>query len=132
MQTKYKLALYLSPLALAALLLVGLSFAKKFPEAQSAQQAAPPLSQRPDVTKPLEDKSVPGAPKQHEPTAAELSKKETVASAFLRGFKYQEYQVRSAAEAMPEEKYGYRPLKANSKTKNRSLGRLKCAPLRNR
>lgn len=44
-----------------------------------------------------------------EPTAAELSKKETVASAFLRGFKYQEYEVRSAAEAMPEEKYGYRP-----------------------
>lgn len=44
-----------------------------------------------------------------EPTAAELSKKETVASAFLRGFKYQEYEVRSAAEALPEDKYGYRP-----------------------
>ena len=44
-----------------------------------------------------------------EPTAAELSKKETVASAFLRGFNYQEYQVRSAAEAMPEQKYSYRP-----------------------
>jgi len=44
-----------------------------------------------------------------EPTAAELSKKETVASAFLRGFKYQEYEVRSAAEAMPEDEYSYRP-----------------------
>jgi len=44
-----------------------------------------------------------------EPTAAELSKKETVASAFLRGFKLQEYEVRSAAEAMPASKYGYRP-----------------------
>jgi len=44
-----------------------------------------------------------------EPTAAELSKKETVSSAFLRGFKYQEYEVRSAAEAMPEDKYDYRP-----------------------
>jgi uncharacterized damage-inducible protein DinB len=44
-----------------------------------------------------------------EPTAAELSKKETVASAFLRGFKYQEYEVRSAAEAMPQDKYNYRP-----------------------
>jgi DinB family protein len=44
-----------------------------------------------------------------EPTAAELSKKETVASALLRGLQYQEYEVRSAAEAMPEEKYGYRP-----------------------
>ena len=43
------------------------------------------------------------------PTAAEMSKKETVASAFLRGLQYQEYEVRSAAEAMPEEKYGYRP-----------------------
>jgi len=36
------------------------------------------------------------------PTAAELAKKETVASAFTRGFGYQEYQVRSAAEVMPE------------------------------
>jgi DinB superfamily/Protein of unknown function (DUF4231) len=44
-----------------------------------------------------------------EPTAAELSKKETIASAFLRGFKYQEYEVRSAAEAMPADKYNYRP-----------------------
>ena len=56
-------------------------------EAQSAQQAAPP----------------------RQPTAAEMSKQETVASAFLRGLQYQEYEVRSAAEAMPEEKYGYRP-----------------------
>jgi hypothetical protein len=43
------------------------------------------------------------------PTAAEMSKKETVASAFLRGLQYQEYEVRSAAEATPEVKYGYRP-----------------------
>ena len=46
---------------------------------------------------------------QQAPTAAEMSKKETVASAFLRGLKYQEYEVRSAAEAMPEDKYTYRP-----------------------
>ncbi len=122
MQPKYKLALYLSPLVLAALLLAGLSFAEKFPEAQSAQQAAPPLSQRPDVTKPLEDKSVPGATQQQEPTAAGLSKKETVASAFLRGFKYQEYQVRSAAEAMPEEKYGYRPAEGKFKNEKPEFG----------
>src|SRR5713101_2976607 len=100
MQTEYKLALYLSPLALAALLLAGLSFAEKFPEAQSAQQAAP----------------------LQEPTAAELSKKETVASAFLRGFKYQEYQVRSAAEAMPEEKYGYRPAEGKFKNEKPEFG----------
>jgi len=50
-----------------------------------------------------------GAQQAESPTAAEMSKKETVASAFLRGLKYQEYEVRSAAEAMPEEKYGDRP-----------------------
>jgi hypothetical protein len=43
------------------------------------------------------------------PTAAELSKKETVASALLRQIEYQVYEVRSAAEAVPEEKYAYRP-----------------------
>jgi DinB family protein len=42
------------------------------------------------------------------PTAADLSKRETVASAMLRQLGYQEYEVRSAAEAMPEEKYDYR------------------------
>jgi uncharacterized damage-inducible protein DinB len=44
-----------------------------------------------------------------EPTATEMSKKETVASALLRGLQFQEYEVRSAAEAMPEDKYSYRP-----------------------
>lgn len=67
-------------------------------EAQSAQQAEPP----------------------RQPTAAEMSKQETVASAFLRGLQYQEYEVRSAAEAMPEEKYGYRP--AEGKFKNEKPG----------
>jgi len=43
------------------------------------------------------------------PTAAEISKKETIASALLRQIEYQVYEVRSAAEAMPEEKYPYRP-----------------------
>jgi hypothetical protein len=62
MRPNYKLALYLAPLALAALALAGLSFAEKFPEAQSAQQAAPPP----------------------ETIAAETSKQEIVASALLR------------------------------------------------
>jgi hypothetical protein len=35
-----------------------------------------------------------------EPTATQMSKKETVASALLRGLQFQEYEVRSAAEAM--------------------------------
>jgi uncharacterized damage-inducible protein DinB len=63
---------------------------------------------------PFQDK--PAAAEQRAPTAAEMSKKETVASAFLRGVGYQEYEVRSAAEAMPEDKYGYRP--AEEKFKN--------------
>src|SRR5262247_1794379 len=51
-----------------------------------------------------------------QPTAAEMSKKETVASALLRGMRSQEYDLRSAAEAMPEAKYSYRP--AEGKFKN--------------
>src|SRR5260370_30035520 len=48
-------------------------------------------------------------------TALELSKKETVASALLRGLEFQEYEVRSAAEAMPEESYGYHPAEGKVK-----------------
>lgn len=44
-----------------------------------------------------------------QPTAKELSAKETVASALLRMLDEQEYEVRSAAEFMPAEKYEYRP-----------------------
>jgi uncharacterized damage-inducible protein DinB len=57
-----------------------------------------------------------------EPTAAEISKKETVSSAFLREFAFQEYQVRSAAEAMPEEKYGYRPAEGKFKNEKPQFG----------
>jgi len=57
-----------------------------------------------------------------QPTAAELAKKETVASAFTRGFGYQEYQVRSAAEAMPEGKYSFRPVENNFKNETPGFG----------
>jgi hypothetical protein len=50
------------------------------------------------------------APQAHEPTAAELSKNETVGGALMRTFGSQEYEFRSAAEAMPEDKYGFRPV----------------------
>jgi hypothetical protein len=60
--------------------------------------------------------------KAQEITAAALSKKETVASAFTRGFQYQEYQVRSAAEAMPEDKYGFRPSESNFKNETPGYG----------
>jgi hypothetical protein len=65
-------------------------------------------------------------------TALEVSKKETVASALLRGMEFQEYEVRSAAEAMPEDLYGYRPAEENSTTRNPILDPPKCAPLPNR
>jgi hypothetical protein len=60
--------------------------------------------------------------KPPEPTAAQMSKNETVASAFLRGLQYQEYEVRSAAEAMPEEKYGYRPAEGKFKNEKPEFG----------
>jgi DinB superfamily len=49
------------------------------------------------------------AQEQKQPTAVELSKNETPGKAFTRFFGYEEYQFRSAAEAMPEEKWNYRP-----------------------
>jgi uncharacterized damage-inducible protein DinB len=85
--------------ALAASLLVVCLFATRAAHAQSTQQAEP-----------------------RQPTAAEMSKKETVASAFLRGLQYQEYEVRSAAEAMPEEKYGYRPSEGKFKSEKPEFG----------
>jgi uncharacterized protein (TIGR02246 family) len=57
-----------------------------------------------------------------EPTAAEMSKKETVASAFVRFIGFQEYQVRSAAEAMPKDKYGYRPAEGKFKNEKPEYG----------
>jgi len=116
------LAAYLSPLALAIVVLVVSSFADKPAEAQSSQAFPPAQSLRPDQTKPLEDRSAQSAPPAQQPTAAEMSKKETVASAFLRGIGFQEYQVRSAAEAMPEEKYGYRPAEGKFKNEKPQFG----------
>lgn len=49
------------------------------------------------------------AQEQKQPTAAELSGNETPGKAFTRSVEYQEYEFRSAAEAMPREKWGYRP-----------------------
>jgi DinB family protein len=50
-----------------------------------------------------------GSQEQKPPTAPEMSKNETPGKAFTRWFGCQEYQFRSAAEAMPEEKWSYRP-----------------------
>jgi hypothetical protein len=56
------------------------------------------------------------------PTAAEMSKKETVASALLRDMQSQEYEVRSAAEAMPGEKYAYRPAEGKFRNERPEYG----------
>lgn len=49
------------------------------------------------------------AAQQPETTAAELSRNETPAKAIMRTFEFQEYDVRSAAEAMLEDKWDFRP-----------------------
>jgi uncharacterized damage-inducible protein DinB len=86
--------------ALTASLLAACLFTPRAVQAQSTQQTEPP----------------------RQPTAAEMSKKETVASPFLRGLQYQEYEVRSAAEAMPEEKYSYRPAEGKFKSEKPEFG----------
>jgi hypothetical protein len=70
-------------------------------------------SQKPDETPPLVDKPSQNAAPPKQPTAAEMAAKETVASALLRGLDYEEYQLRSAAMAMPAEKYSWRPVAGN-------------------
>jgi DinB family protein len=72
-------------------------------DAQREPLHQPPLSLRANIG-PLEDKQA-----GQQATAKEMSAKETVGSALLRNFEYEEYEFRSAAEAMPADKYGYRP-----------------------
>src|ERR1700682_6483681 len=64
-------------------------------------QAAQAPHQRDDQTPPLVDQFA-----QAHPADSELR---TVASVLLRNFGFEKYQFRSAAEAMPAEKYNYRP-----------------------
>jgi uncharacterized damage-inducible protein DinB len=100
MHPNRSLSAFFAITTLATSLLVACLLIARASQAQSAQPAAP----------------------QRQPTAAEMSKKETVASAFLRGLQYQEYEVRSAAEAMPEEKYGYRPAEGKFKSEKPEFG----------
>lgn len=66
---------------------------------QDAKQDAKPGSQPPAQA----------APAPSGPTSVDLSRDETPASALLRIFEDQEYEVRSSAEAMPADKWEYRP-----------------------
>lgn len=75
------------------------------------------LRQNPSETTPPEHKRTDpqqGAAQQEQPTpkqpsAKELAAKETIASALLRTLDYETYEMRSAAEFMPADKYDYRP-----------------------
>lgn len=58
----------------------------------------------------------------HQPTSAELSKNETPAKAIMRTFEFQEYDVRSAAEAMPEDKWDFRPAPGMFKSEKPEFG----------
>jgi hypothetical protein len=64
---------------------------------------------------------------KHQPTAAELSRDETPAKAIMRTFEFQQYDVRSAAEAMPEAKWDFRPSPGSSRMRSQNTGRPKCA-----
>lgn len=52
---------------------------------------------------------IPAAAQRKQPTAAELSKSETPGKALMRTFGFEEYEFRSAAEAMPQVEWSYRP-----------------------
>jgi hypothetical protein len=56
------------------------------------------------------------------PTAQQISAKETVGSALLRMFETQIYEFRSAAEAMPEEKWNYRAAPGQFKSEKPDFG----------
>jgi hypothetical protein len=58
----------------------------------------------------------------HEPTAAELSHNETVGTALMRTFGGEEFEFRSTAEAMPEDKWGFRPVTTAKPTEPPAFG----------
>ena len=62
------------------------------------------------------------AQEQKRPTALELSKNETPGKAFARFFEDQEYEFRSAAEVMPEDKWNYRPASGLFKNEKPEFG----------
>jgi hypothetical protein len=59
---------------------------------------------------------------QRQPTAAEMSHQETPGKALSRQWGYQEYELRSAAEAMPAEKWDFRPAEGAFKNEKPEFG----------
>jgi hypothetical protein len=90
--------------AVIALTTIGAISLSARPQQQQPAQSAPQTAPLP----------APATTPAHEPTAAELSKNETVGGALMRTFGSQEYEFRAAAEAMPEDKYSFRPVVASS------------------
>lgn len=92
-------------------IVIGAPFVHSVASAQSPAETTPPEHKRtdPQQATPPSKTTTP----RHDPTAAELSAKETVGSALVRNFGFEEYQFRSAAEAMPADKYDYRPAQGN-------------------
>jgi len=61
-------------------------------------------------------------PQQQVPTSADLSRDETPGTAVTRIFEDQEYEVRSVAEAMPSDKWDYRPASSYFKDEKPDYG----------
>jgi len=62
------------------------------------------------------------AAQSKQPTATELSRTETVGSAMRAIIEHEKYELRSAAEAMPTEKYGFRPAEGMFKGEHPPIG----------
>ena len=60
--------------------------------------------------------------KPHQPTSADLSRDETPAKAIMRTLEFEEYELRSAAEAMPEDKWDFRPASGMFKNEKPEFG----------
>lgn len=59
---------------------------------------------------------------QHQPTSADLSRDETPGKAIMRTFEFQEYDIRSAAEALPDDKWDFRPAPGMFKSEKPEFG----------
>ena len=81
--------------------------------AQNPAETTPAEHKRTDPQQANPPQQAAPAQQPKRPTAAELSAKETVGSALVRSFELEEYEFRSAAEAMPADKYEYRPAQGN-------------------
>jgi uncharacterized damage-inducible protein DinB len=117
-------------LVLCAFLSGSLSITSPAQDPQTQPQSQEPRTQEPQPPPPSQ-RDAQESPEAHLPaelqpsdqlTAAQMSKKETIASALLRDADSQEYEVRSVAEAMPEELYGFRPAEGKFKDQKPEYG----------